>query len=185
MTNTPPKQGVRARERNALERISALEGDLGSLFSAVQNAVGELEKRIVTASEVIDAMVRVLGQDVVEQAVITAREERAAEAAVKAKEGLDKALAAGQLKPIEKIAEDSIITGVESDKDGVPLKPGYVQLQVSGVKPEYKEPMIGQGVGYKFNTTEGNTFEVTGVYAPVPQPEVPVLTPEVVPAAQA
>jgi Tfp pilus assembly protein PilX len=176
---TPAKQGVRARERNALERITSLEGDMGSLFSAVQSAVGELEKRIVTAAEVIDAIVRVLGQDVVEKSVIDAREERAAKSAVDAKEGLNKALEAKQVVPADKIVDDSIITGVESDKDGVALKPGYVQLSMAGVKTEYKDKMLGQSVGFKFDTTDGNTFTVTGIYASVPQPEVPVLTPEV------
>lgn len=170
---TQAKQGVRARERNALERIGALEQDLGGLFTAVQNAVGELEKRIVTASEVIDAMVRVLGQDVVEAAVLSAREERAAEAAVKAKEGLDKALEAGQVVPVDKIEDDSIITGVEYDKDGAEMKPGYVQLSVAGVKPEYKEKMVGQTVGFRFDTADGGSFLVTGVYKSVPQPTEP------------
>lgn len=172
MTNsvsTPPKQGVRARERNALERIGALEQDLGSLFTAVQSAVGELEKRIVTASEVLDAMVRVLGQDVVEQAVLAAREERAEEAAKNAKEGLAKALEAGQVVVADKVEDDSIITGVEFDKDGNPVKPGYVQLSMQSVKPEYKEKMLGQSVEFKFDTSEGNTFSVTGIYKSIPQ----------------
>jgi hypothetical protein len=176
---TPAKQGVRARERNALERIASLEGDLSGLATGVQSAITELEKRIVTAAEVIDAIVRTLGQDVVEGAVIAAREERAAKAAVEAKEGLDKALEAKQVVPADKIEDDSIITGVESDKDGVALKPGYVQLSMAGVKAEYKDKMLGQSVGFKFDTTDGNTFTVTGIYASVPQPEVPVLTPEV------
>lgn len=181
MNQTPPKTGVRARERNALERIAALEGDLGSLFTAVQSAVGELEKRIVTAAEVIDAIVRVLGQDVVEKSVIDAREERAAKAAVEAKEGLNKALEAGQVVATETIEDDSIITGVEADKDGVELKPGYVQLSLTGVKPEYKEKMVGQQVGFKFETAEGGTFSVTGIYKSVPQEAAP----EAPPVAQA
>ncbi len=165
---TPPKQGVRARERNALERIAALEADMGSLFQGFQNAVTELEKRILGAAEVVDACVRVLGQEVVEAAVLAARDERAENAAKAAKEGLEKALAEGQLVAAEKIEENSIIVGVENDKDGAPIKPGYVQLSMGGVKPEFKEKMLGQSVGFKFDTVDGNTFVVNGVYAPVP-----------------
>jgi hypothetical protein len=178
---TPPKQGVRARERNALERIAALEADLSGLMSGVQNALTELERRVMTASEVIDAVVRVVGQETVEASVLAARDERAAAAAVQAKEGLDKALEAGQVVPGTVIGDNSIIVGVESDKDGVALKPGYIQLSMAGVKPEFKEKMVGQSAGFKFDTVDGNTFTVNGVYESAPQKtEVPVLTPEVV-----
>jgi len=183
MTNTLPKQGVRARERNALERISSLEGDLSGLMTGVQSAISELEKRILGASEVIDAVVNIIGQEVVEAAVLTARDQRAATAATQAKEGLEKALAAGQVVPADKIEENSIIVGVECDKDGAVLKPGYIQLSMQGVKPEFREKMLGQAAGFKFDTVDGNTFTVNAVYAPVPpkaEPEVPVLTPEVV-----
>jgi hypothetical protein len=183
MTNTPPKQGVRARERNALERIAALEGDLSGLMSGVQGAITELEKRILGASEVIDALVRIVGQETVEAAVLAARDERAATQATQAKEGLDKAIAAGQVVSGTVIGENSIIVGVENDKDGNPVKPGYIQLSMLGVKPEFKEKMLGESVGFKFDTVDGNTFTVNGVYESVPQkaePEVPVLTPEVV-----
>ncbi len=165
---TPPKQGVRARERNALERISALEQDMSSIFTGVQAAVSELEKRIMGAAEVVDACVRVLGAEVVEAAVLAARDERAAAAVETAKDGLNKAIEAGQVVVADTITDESIIVGVESDKDGNPIKPGYVQLAVSGVKPEFKEKMLGQGVGFKFDTVDGNTFTINGVYAQVP-----------------
>jgi hypothetical protein len=183
MTNTSPKQGVRARERNALERIAALEGDMGTLLSGVQNAVGELERRVMTTSEVTDALVRILGQDVVEKAVLEARDERAAKQAIEAKEGLDKALTAGQVVVADKVEDNSIIVGAEADKDGNTIKPGYVQLSMLGVKPEFKEKMLGQSAGFKFDTVDGNTFTINGIYTPVPpqaEPEVPVLTPEIV-----
>ena len=183
MTNTPPKQGVRARERNALERIAALEGDLSGLMSGVQSAITELEKRILGASEVIDAVVRIVGQDTVEAAVLAARDERAATQATQAKEGLEKALAAGQLVPGTTIGDNSVIVGVENDKDGAPIKPGYIQLSMAGVKPEFKEKMLGQVAGFKFDTVDGNTFTVNAVYEAAPpkaEAEVPVVTPEIV-----
>ena len=174
MTNTPPKQGVRARERNALERIAALEGDLSGLMSGVQNAITELERRVMTASEVIDAVVRIVGQETVEAAVIAARDERAATAATQAKEGLEKALAAGQLVPGTVIGDASVIVGVECDKDGAAIKPGYIQLSMQGVKPEFKEKMLGQAVGFKFDTVDGNTFTVNGVYEAAPPKMTPL-----------
>jgi len=180
---TSPKQGVRARERNALERIAALEGDLSGLMTGVQSAITELEKRILGAAEVVDALVRIMGQETVEAAVVAARDERAATQATDAKAGLEKALAAGQVVPSDHVSENSIIVGVENDKDGAAIKPGYIQLSMQGVKPEFKEKMLGQAVGFKFDTVDGNTFTVNAVYEAVPQKtdaEVPVLTPEVV-----
>lgn len=191
MTNTPtpPKQGVRARERNALERITALENDLQRLVGAIQSAFNQNEAKVRDLAEILDVIVADYGQDVIQKAMSDARTKRAQEDATRAKEALDLALVEGNLEVVEKIEKpegsdpvstgDIIITGVEKDKDGNVLSPGYVQLALNSVKPQFVEKMVGQGVGFVFEVETGGTFEVTGVYKTV----VKEPTPEEAPAA--
>jgi hypothetical protein len=186
MTNTPtpPKQGVRARERNALERISGLEQDLQRLVGAVQQAFNESEAKLRDVSEVLDAAVALTpgGVDAIKAKMAELRTQRAADEATKAKEGLDNALLEGKVEQLQKIDADCIITGVEKDKEGNVIPPGYVQLAFSTIKPEFGKQMLDQGEGFTFATDGGGTFEVTGIYKAVPQNELPVVDPNATPA---
>lgn len=169
-TPTPAKQGVRARERNALERITGLEQDFASLVQGIQNAVNETNSKINTISETLAAVVDLFGPETVQKAIADARTRRMNERVEASKKALDEALIAGTLKQIEKIEDspDVVITGVEKDPEGKAIPPGYVQLPFSTVKPEFKEKMVGQAVGFSFETANKGTFEVTGVYQTVP-----------------
>lgn len=168
---TPPKQGVRARERNALERIGTLENDLMRIAAAVQNALNETESKYQQLVEVVDAISNQFGPDVIAKAIQETRDQRAEEAATKAKEGLQKAIENVEVVAIDTAEDDSIITGIEYDKEGAVLKPGYVQLAMQAIKPEFQEKIKGKGVGNKFEVATGGTFEVTGVYKAVPKEE--------------
>jgi len=169
MTNTPAKQGVRARERNALERITQIESDLTAMVGAVQQALQTIEARIGAQSEILDAVIQEIGSDQINSRIEATRAARAVEQADTAKEGLKKALDAGELAPAAIIGEKSVITGVEHDSKGELVPPGYVQLGYNTVKPEFQEKMLGQPVGFKFETAEG-TFEITGIYDVVEKP---------------
>jgi hypothetical protein len=173
MTNTPtpPKQGVRARERNALERIASLEQDQQRLVGAVQQAFNESEKKLNDLSEIIEVLADAFGKDKIQEGIVKARTDRAEANAKQAKEQLDLALVEGKVAQIEKVEEGAIITGFEKDKDGTILVPGYVQLSLAVIKPEFSEKMMGQGVGFVFETEGGGQFEITGIYKAVPQPE--------------
>jgi len=188
-TPTPPKQGVRARERNALERIELLEQNINGLVQAVQAAFNENEQKLRDISEVLDVFVAEKGRDVVQKAMADARLARAADEAKKAKDGLDLALIEGKVVQLDKVEEGAIITGVEKNKAGEVIQPGYVQLALSTVKPEFVEKMMGQAVGFTFETDGSGSFEVTGIYKAVPQSEptaqetAPQAAPEAAPAA--
>lgn len=177
MNNTPPKQGVRARERNALERISGLEQDFQRLVQGVQQAMNQLESTQQTISEVLDAVVNITGTEPVQAKIAELRKKRASESAAKAKEALDLALVDGKIEQIEKVETGCILTGVEYDKDGNAIDPGYVQLNLDVVKPQFQEKMLGQGVGFKFETETGGQFEVTGIYKALPPEEPKIVTP--------
>jgi hypothetical protein len=193
MTNTPtpPKQGVRARERNAVERLAGLEQDVQRLVGAVQQAFNDNEQKLRDLAEIVDVIVADYGRDTIQLALHKARVARAEEEAQKAKEGLDIALLEGKVEKDEAINPESIITGFEKNKDGETIAPGYVQLSLSTVKPQFAEKMIGQGVGFVFETDGGGSFEVTGVFKVIPQgapDEAPAVDPvaaavDVTPAA--
>lgn len=174
-TPTPPKQGVRARERNALERISGLEQDMVRVVQSVNGVVQELESKINTLSETLAAVVDELGPENVQKAIKAARIRQLEERAEAQKAALAKAIEEVRVVQIDKIegeVKDLIITGVETLKDGSVLPPGYVQVPMQTVKPEFVEKLKDQGAGFKFETESGGSFEVTGVYKRLPPPEV-------------
>lgn len=170
-TPTPPKMGVRARERNALERIAQLEKDLTQVVGSVQQALNQLGGRLGSLGETLDALVELTaGVEQVQSQIESSRALRAQAQADAAKAALEKALADGVLLTAEKISENSILTGSETDKDGNVRPPGYIQLQFGGIKPEFQEKLKGQGVGFVLETEEGGKFTVTGVYEANPNP---------------
>lgn len=162
--------GVRARERNALERIEALEGDFQRLVGAVQQSLSDNEQKLRDISEVLDATVTLFGAETVQRAMADKRLERAKADADRAKGALDEALAKGQMKAIEKVVDGCLVAGVEKDAKGEIIPPGYVQLSLASIKPEFVEKMKGQAVGFSFETEPGGSFEITGIYESVPLP---------------
>lgn len=170
---TPPKQGVRARERNALERISGLESDFSRLVQGIQGALNEANQKINALSEVLDSVVDLYGPETIQKHMGELREKRAQQKAKETKDALDLALVDGRVIQLEKVEEDCFITGVEKDKDGNAIPPGYVQLPLASIKPEFKEKLMGQGSGFTFETEPGGSFEVTGVYKAAPPPPAP------------
>lgn len=179
---TPPKQGVRARERNALERLEQIERDLINVVGSIQKALDELNQRFSAVAEVLDATVATLGEETINQRIVDTRKERSDKQVADAKAALEKAVADGKLSPCESVNDKSYITGIERDKEGKPLEPGYTQLNFAAVKPEYQEKLRGQKVGAKLETEVGS-FEVTGIFEEIPPPPKP--TPEATDAAQA
>lgn len=184
-TPTPPKQGVRARERNALERISNLETDLNAVAQSAQMAIQQILQRLNTVQENLETLVAAtIGAEALAERVQKAREDRAVEQAKRAKDALDNALIEGQVVPAEKIGQQSLITGYEADKDGNTKVPGYVQLGFSGILPEFQEKMLGQGVGFEFEIADGGKFVVTGVFDIVPPATEEAAPAQDVPAAE-
>jgi hypothetical protein len=161
--NTPPKQGIRATQRNALQRIETLENDLQSVVGAIQKALQSIDGKINTHAEILDALANEVGPESINAAIAAGRVTRATEHAAASKAALEKALADGELAVAETVTESSVIVGVEYDKNGEAVPPGYVQLGMNTVKPEFQEKMLGQKAGFKFDTADGS-FEVTGVY---------------------
>lgn len=172
---TPPKMGVRARERNALQRIEALEENFSNLVNSLQAIINRLDSTVGQTYEAVDAIVAELGPDVVANRIKLNRQERAEQAAKVSKEELEKAIADGKLREASLVGEGTLLVGQDLDKDGNVVPPGYVQVAWATLKPEYQEKFKDQVVGSKIEVETG-TFEITGIYEPVPEGEA---TPEI------
>jgi oligoendopeptidase F len=170
--NTPPKQGLRQAQRNALQRIEELETNLMNVFGAVQQALNGSDQRVNALAEILDAVVAELGPETINTRVVEGRKARALEQAEKSKAALAEAVEKGQYKAVEVITDKTLIVGKELDKEGKEVFPGYVQLAYSSIKPEFQEKLLGKGVGASFETESGK-FDVTGTYEAVEAPVAP------------
>jgi hypothetical protein len=150
---TPAKQGVRARERNALERISELEANFGQFVQNCRSSFDANDKNVGELVEVATALKAI-------------QSEKAEAEVAQGKAALAAKLEAGELVTGTVVTPDSVITGVERNADGTDVAPGYVQLEFATVKPEYQTKLLALSVGSKIDTENGRTFEVTGVYEP-------------------
>jgi two-component sensor histidine kinase len=107
--NTPPKQGIRQAQRNALQRIEELETNLMNVFGAVQQALNGSDQRINALAEILDAVVAELGAETVNARVVEGRKTRAQENADKSKAALAEAVEKGQYKAVEVITDKTLI----------------------------------------------------------------------------
>ena len=173
MSNNPQKALSQKKQvKSALERIGELEGVLPQIIAGFNQALMQLEQRLGEFGEAIDALVELAGgKDLVDSVIQSHRVARATA-------NLNAALARGDLVKVEAVSEKSVIVGREFDKDGNLVPPGRVQLSFRGFKPEFREKLLGKGVGFVFDigaelaettgTPAGETvtgkFEVSEVY---------------------
>lgn len=161
---TPAKQGVRARERNALERISDLEQRLSVFADNTRQSFEANDKNVTELVEVMSAVVRVLGAEVVAKTLIEIQAEKAKAEAEEGKAALQARVDAGELVSSTVVTEECLITGLERNADGTEVAPGYVQLVYAGVKPEYQTKLLALKVGDSIDTENDRKFEITGIY---------------------
>lgn len=173
-TPTPAKQGVRAAQRSALQRIESLENDVAQIAAAFQQVFGQIEATINQTNRVLDALIEEVGAEKIQERMKATALKAATEQAEKAKASLAQAVEANQIRPAEVVTEQSIIVGRESDAEGNIIPPGYVQLAYFSVKPEFQERLLGQTVGHIVDTANGGAFEVTEIYEAVPAETEPV-----------
>lgn len=125
-------------------------------------------------ADVLNAIVEITGQEQVETVAARQIREREVEQAENQKKAIKEAAEGGRITAVEQVDDLSIIEGIEYDTEGKPLHPGYWQFTFSRIMPEMKERVLGKKVGDKFATVkDGHTFEVTGVWKLVTQPEAP------------
>lgn len=168
MSNAERNVSQRQQVRNITERVSDLEaflqGDLAKVVQAIDDSLSAQRKAGNDLATVVAAVVEILGMDQVDAKIREISDRRAAEAAETAQKALYDALANGTVENEDVVSETSLIVGTEKDASGAPVGQGRVQLTYERIAPEYQRELLGKGVGTTFATSNGGTFEVTGVY---------------------
>ena len=169
------QMSVRKAQKNALERIESLEESFPQIIQGINSAFTEVNNQISNAQEMLDVFAEMLGEDAVKTALDSMRTRKALERAAAQKAAVEEAVKAGKLTVATVISEKSLVIGVELNKDGQAVSGGRVQLPVQGIKPEFKEKLVGQGVGASFDIPSGGKFTVQEIYEAVETPpEAPV-----------
>ncbi len=154
---TPPHQGLRAVQRGLTERVEALEQQ-----AAITSQV------LPGLQETMSAVVALLGPEAIQKQIDTTRRERATANAEAAKAELKRALEAGEVVATEKVTGASIVVGRDVDPRGETIHPGYAQLHYRQIAPEFQDLIVGEGIGFEFETRNGCKFVVDAIFEPVP-----------------
>ena len=171
--------GKRANDKavTALERIERLEkgfqtllGNQQGLLEGSNRAFSMTEDRLSTQELLCEAITDLLGRSVVEEAIKARIQATQQKQADEQREGITKALEEGQLIVGVGVTEQSIVTGRHVLKDGTFMHPGWQQIMLNQVKPEFKDSMLGKKVGESVEVPVGH-FEILGVY------EIPLIAP--------
>jgi hypothetical protein len=178
----------RQAQKPILKRLLDIEADLTGLVDALNKSLTLVEQRLTTLDEVSNAVVSVLGVELV-QAAITASHVKKAKADADAQaKALLMAVDKGLVIKSELLTEKSVIVGRELDKDGNEVPPGRVQMLYGQIKEEFRAALLGKPVGTQIDTPVGGKFEVVDLYEiqekPVPPAEAKAKTEEEEKAAQ-
>lgn len=153
------------KTKNALERLDALESDFPQFVANVNNAVTTLSQQINGVSEVVTAIVKLLGPEVVATTIEDARKEGELKRVADTKAAIAQMTANGNLVSVPAVTEKSLLVGVEFDHEGKELFPGFVQLQYAQLKADFQQALLGQSVGFKLVTSEeGRSFVLGEIY---------------------
>lgn len=178
--STQDQRVLAKRTSNALERLDQVEKTIPQLISAINNSLGGLNQTVNAQGEVLEAVVSLLGKDVIEANIADRRLVRATEAMESEKAALEQLKEKGDLAVTEKVTEKSIIVGREFLADGTLRHPGRAQVAYMRVDPEFQGKLLDQAVGYVIELPKGGKFEIVELYEVVEKPDAP---PEAAPVA--
>lgn len=150
---------------------------LPGLIEALNGALTQLDTRVTTTSEFIealasvsDALITTVGPNEVGVPSVMAkfkenRANRLAKLAEEQKEEITKLLAEGKIKGVEAVTETSLVTGMNVNEDGTVEPPGHAQNFFYEISDEtIRNSLLGKKVGDKMSAANGKSFEITGIY---------------------
>lgn len=191
---SPRNISQRKQVKNALERLDEAEQKLEGFIYAFNQAVVPLAPRIEGMEEVLQAVANIIGLDKIQNEVALVRKKKLEEKMAAEKVGIDTALLNGQIVQADKVSDASVIIGAEYDVAGE-VKIARVQTVAANLRPEYKDKIMGQGVGTEIDVmgpevgedgkpiagpdgapilVKVGTFKITEIYDAAPPPEVAV-----------
>jgi hypothetical protein len=163
--------------RNAIQRVTDLEKRVTDLEESLQKVIDatnsifkDIHTKMDAMSELARATVEVVGVEAVEQTLLQNRRADDDRNTQNLAKQVADGLANGDLKAAEVIGENSLLVFTEKGKDGQPLQLGArKQFLMSQVLPEFRDGLMGKGVGATITSASGNTFEVIEFYDAIPK----------------
>jgi len=175
---------------NVVQRTERLEKVHDALASETMAAFSRVDKKFVEHSELLGAIVDIVGADTIVARINERQQQRDKDASDKAAAGVKLLVEKGDLKVVDTIGEKTLIVGRDLDAGGNPIGPGRVQVEFALLKPDFKEKLAGGKVGTTIVTASDEekgvtqTFEVTELYEFAEKAEAKPSEPESTPAAE-
>ena len=172
-------------KRSIIERVGGLENAYQGMVESINKIFSGNAKRLGLIEKAMGAVIETVGVERVTEILATKakREQDQRDAALKAM--VDESLQKGEIELTDKIAEDSLIVGVDKNAAGEATS-GRAQLTFGELAEAYKEMFLGKGVGAIIPTkphdedgTElpAGTFEILEIYKVLPKKEEPATAP--------
>lgn len=173
-------QNVKTK-KPAAKRIDDLEvitnnlsvelGQTAQNVQAIAEYINRMHSEVRSSIAVLDdcfgALVDVLGDGTREKVSDRLTEIRIAQLEEQAeadKERLAEMVENGILEAVEKVSEDSLIIGHETNPEGETLPPAWISSAFANLIPEVQEAIVGNGVGTEATLPNGNVFVVDEIY---------------------
>jgi len=183
MSDTAANYQTLKNAKNAVQRMTEIELGLqqvqqetgkilGEVIKSTNKALSELEGRLNTAAEVLDAVVDLYGAEAVRAAVAAARQARYDKGVADQQLDITNKIASNNLTEAELVTENSLVVFKELDVDGKEVQFSRVQFFVSSLQPSFREEVLGKSKGYQIKG-ERFAFEVAEVYTLVAHTQTP------------
>jgi len=149
---------------SALQRVEALEAAVNQTLRAMRQTFAVVETRLSNLEQVQVALIKLVGQEQVEEELRKMKIAQLEEEAEKEKYGLEEALKENRLLDATEVTDMSVIVGSEVDANDQPLYPSRVQFIYPKLHKEYQDIILGKKVGDVVTTPAGSKFTVKEIY---------------------
>lgn len=155
---------LRKKAKGLEDRMKDIETGFSRLVVGIDQRMNNIGQALAQNSEVIEAIIEHVGADAINDIVESKRLERAEKAALAEQEALTQAIADGYVTPVDVIAEDSFIVGLEFQANDKPLGTGRQQVAFESLSATAKTELLGKPLGTVVKTPVGGTFQVKEIY---------------------
>lgn len=169
-----------------LDRVNNLEKEHVRLLTALQKSFETTDNMLKSLSEILSAVVAILGPDEVTKAIDDARQAAKEKEILKAKAALEGFVADGTVVIAPVVGPQSLVVGHETLPDG--KDSGRLQFLFKDLAEDRQAALLNKTVNDVIPFPSGSSFKVTEIYNVVEKPvvEKPVVQePVVEPAPEA
>lgn len=165
-SNKMPAQKV----PTVLERLQATEANVQRLQESVDGLFVNLRNSLQAQMEVMEAIIEVAKvsdpevESKMQKVIETKRLEREVAKAEQEKKQVEQLVEAGILKQAELVSPDSVVVGRIFNKNGEVTGAGRVQSEYGRYTEACQKAILGQGVGFVYETEQAEKFEILEIY---------------------